>query len=241
MTQVNWTYFWSTERNRLFVCCFMSQSKTFESYMWHKCAGGLKIVWPTFGLPCHRHLLHLGLVSSNGIAWNASRDCPLSELSIPPPPPPLTLRGQWPPLRAVATMYTLLCASLKEVNFLLAPVFHFEFRSQMNLVSSYHNILRSIQWYKLFSNQTKNKEVRILSSRGAILKWLSHAKYVQKSGPRCNKFVIRFMADLPRKYRGSVMNIVGLGSASPTMITTDPLYFRSRSAINLITNIRRVL
>ena len=44
-------------------------------------------------------LLHLGLVSSNRIAWNASRDCPLSEHSIPPE----TLRGQWPPLRAIAT------------------------------------------------------------------------------------------------------------------------------------------
>ena len=43
-------------------------------------------------------LLHLGLVSSNGIAWNASGDCPLSEHSIPPE----TLRGQWPPLRAIA-------------------------------------------------------------------------------------------------------------------------------------------
>ena len=54
-----------------------------------------------------------------------------------------------------------------------------------------------------------------LSRRDAILKLLSRAKYVQKSGPRCNKFVIRFMADLPQKYRGSVVNIVGLGSASP--------------------------
>ena len=102
-----------------------------------------------------------------------------------------------------------------------SSIFHFEFRSQMNLVSSLfffrinHKILRSIQWYKLFSDQPKNKEVRILSKRCAILKWLSHAKYVQKSGPRCNKFVIRFMADLPRNYRGSVVNIVGLGSASP--------------------------
>ena len=101
-----------------------------------------------------------------------------------------------------------------------SSIFHFEFRSQMNLVSSLflrinHKILRSIQWYKLFWDQPKNKEVKILSSRGAILKSLSHAKYVQKSGPWCNKFVIRFMADLPRKYRGSVVNIVGLGSASP--------------------------
>ena len=40
-------------------------------------------------------LLHLGLVSSNGVARNASRDCPLSEHSIPPE----TLRGQWPPLQ----------------------------------------------------------------------------------------------------------------------------------------------
>ena len=43
----------------------------------------------------HADLLHLGLVSSNGVAWNASRDCPLSEHSIPPG----TLRGQWPPLQ----------------------------------------------------------------------------------------------------------------------------------------------
>ena len=41
------------------------------------------------------YLLHLGLVSSNRIAWNASRDCPHSEHSIPPE----TLRGQWPPLQ----------------------------------------------------------------------------------------------------------------------------------------------
>ena len=37
--------------------------------------------------------------------------------------------------------------------------------------------------------------------------------------------VIRFMTDLLRKYRGSVV----------TMFTTDPLHFRSRLVINLIT------
>ena len=41
-------------------------------------------------------LLHLGLVSSNWVAGNASRNCPLSEHRIPPPD---TLRGQWPPLQ----------------------------------------------------------------------------------------------------------------------------------------------
>ena len=51
-------------------------------------------------------------------------------------------------------------------------------------------MLRSIKWYKLFSDQSKNKEVRILSSRGAILKWLSHAKYVQKSGPLCKNLLL---------------------------------------------------
>ena len=38
----------------------------------------------------------------------------------------------------------------------------------MNLVSRLF-FIRSIQWYKLFSDQLKNKEVRMLSSRGAIL------------------------------------------------------------------------
>ena len=51
--------------------------------------------------------------------------------------------------------------------------------------------------------------------------------------------VIRFMADLLQKYRGSVVIMVRRGEAepSPTMFTTDPLYFCSRSAINLITNL----
>ena len=64
---------------------------------------GIKLVLKIYGtverfIP-HSILLHLGLVSSNRIAWNASLDCPLSEHSIPPE----TLRGQWPPLRAIAT------------------------------------------------------------------------------------------------------------------------------------------
>ena len=40
-------------------------------------------IMPYFIWSCLELLLHLGLVSSNGIAWNASRDCPLSEHSIP--------------------------------------------------------------------------------------------------------------------------------------------------------------
>ena len=35
--------------------------------------------------------------------------------------------------------------------------------------------------------------------------------------------VIRFMADLLQKYRGSVVIMVGRGGASPTMFITDPL------------------
>ena len=100
-----------------------------------------------------------------------------------------------------------------------SSIFHFEFRSQMNLVYSLrinHKILRSIQWYKLFSDQPQNKEVRILSSRGAILKWLSLAKCVQKSGPRC---ILNLLLGLWPTYHenigGSVGNIVWLGSASP--------------------------
>ena len=49
----------------------------------------------------------------------------------------------------------------------------------MNLVYSsriHHEIFRSIYWYNLFSNQLKNKEVRILWSRDAILKWHSRFK-----------------------------------------------------------------
>ena len=49
--------------------------------------------------------------------------------------------------------------------------------------------------------------------------------------------VIRFMADLLRKYRGSVVIVVGRGGAEPIMFTTEPLYFRGRSAVNLITNL----
>ena len=44
-------------------------------------------------------LLHLGLVSSNRIAWNASHNCPLWEHNVPPQ----TRRGQWPLLWAIAT------------------------------------------------------------------------------------------------------------------------------------------
>ena len=45
-----------------------------------------------------------------------------------------------------------------------SSILHFEFRSQMNLVSRgffriNHKILRSIQWYKLFSDQPKNKKL----------------------------------------------------------------------------------
>ena len=42
----------------------------------------------------------------------------------------------------------------------------------------------------VISDQTKNKEVRILSSRVAILKLPSHVKYVEKNGPRCNKLAV---------------------------------------------------
>ena len=46
---------------------------------------------------------------------------------------------------------------------------------------------------------------------------------------------------LLRKYRGSVHDsvviMVGEAEPSPTMFTTDPLYLRGRSAINLITNL----
>ena len=68
-----------------------------------------------------------------------------------------------------------------------------------------------------------------------MLKRPSRLKYVI-NGPRCNRFVIRFMTDLLRKYRGSVVNKVKLGSASPHHDHNWPLYFRSRSVINLITN-----
>ena len=49
--------------------------------------------------PWYSPLMHLGLISSNGITWNASRDCPLSEHSIPP----WDSYGQWLPLRSIAT------------------------------------------------------------------------------------------------------------------------------------------
>ena len=59
--------------------------------------------------------------------------------------------------------------------------------------------------------QSKIEDVRILLKRDAILKLSpSHVKYARTRGPHCNKFIIRFM--------------------------TDPLYIRSKSAINLITN-----
>ena len=49
-------------------------------------------------------------------------------------------------------------------------------------------------------------------------------------------FVIRFMTVLLRKYRGSVVIIVGgEADAEPTMFTTDPLFFHGRSVINPIT------
>ena len=53
---------------------------------------------------------------------------------------------------------------------------------------------------------------------------------------RSTLLVIRFVTDLLRKYRGSVVIMVGWGKAepSPTMFTTDPLYFRNRSVINLM-------
>ena len=64
--------------------------------------------------------------------------------------------------------------------------------------------------------QSKIEDVRILLKRDAILKLSpSHVKYARTRGPHCNKFIIRFMTDLPRKYRGSVVNMEGLGSASP--------------------------
>ena len=59
------------------------------------------------------------------------------------------------------------------------------------------------------------KKKFFLLRRDPIWKEPSYVKYARKSGPRCNKFVIKFMTDLPRKYRGSVVNIVKLSSASP--------------------------
>ena len=49
--------------------------------------------------------------------------------------------------------------------------------------------------------------------------------------------VIRFMTDLLRKYRGQLWSWWGEAEPSFTLFTTDPLYFRSRSVINLITNL----
>ena len=45
------------------------------------------------------------------------------------------------------------------------------------------------------------------------------------------------MADLLRKSGGSVVIMVGRGGAEPHYVHNWPLYFRGRSAINLITNL----
>ena len=96
----------SLHQQYLFYGHFIKIQKLFDIYHGHKMREGQTCtcvyLWKkkTRGPKGHPStLLHLGLVSSNGIAWNASRDCPLSEHSIPPE----TLRGQWPPLRAIAT------------------------------------------------------------------------------------------------------------------------------------------
>ena len=126
--------------------------------------------------------------------------------------PPEILRGQWPPLRAIASLFIILpyysddlsnfiyilnylnkiicrlsasfrsclhciatrvamrvvkgsqCSPRSSVSFTLnSEVKWIEFLVYSFWIS--HKILRSIQCYKLFSDQPKNKEVKILSRR----------------------------------------------------------------------------
>ena len=50
----------------------------------------------------------------------------------------------------------------------------------MDLVFSlFLTIVRSIYWYKLFSDQSINKEVRILLRRNAILNWPRHVDKIR--------------------------------------------------------------